>query len=45
MKIKLEFKKEDCWIGWFWKKIDSKYHIWIILPPFGFPMIPIHIIW
>lgn len=35
MKVNLEFKKQDAWIGVYWTKLD----IWICLVPF----IPIHI--
>jgi hypothetical protein len=47
MKVKLEFKKEDLWIGIHWKhqiiesllSVRKQYDIWICL----LPMIPIHI--
>ena len=40
MKIKLEFKIQDMWIGIFWKKSDIRTDVWIC----SVPMFPIHII-
>jgi len=40
MKIRLEFKKEDCWIGLYWKKSNSRLDIWVCL----IPCFPIHIV-
>lgn len=44
----VEFKKEDCWIGVFWKKdwggnggMYRYPHVWICLVP----MFPIHVWW
>ena len=47
MKIRLEFNKQDCWIGIFWKRsinelmhsTENQLDIWICL----LPMIPCHI--
>ena len=43
MKISLEFKLEDLWVGIYWRR-DKHYwlnHIWICL----IPCFPIHISW
>jgi len=40
MKIKLEFKIQDMWLGVFWKKSVEQTDIWICL----IPTFPIHII-
>ena len=37
MKITLEYKKEDLWIGAFWRKSN----LWICI----IPMLPIHFEW
>lgn len=46
MRIKLEFKPEDCWIGAYWKRHLAtlgvwEYNLWVCL----IPMLPIHITW
>lgn len=33
MKIKIKFKKEDCWIGCYWEKIHDSWKIWVCLIP------------
>lgn len=47
IRIRIEFKKEDMWIGWFWKTSENissdTLDIWVIIPPFGIPCFPIHI--
>ncbi len=43
MRIRLEFKKEDCWIGMFWRKQYSNIGTWIDIWICLIPMIPIHI--
>ena len=43
MKVTLEFKKEDFWVGAYWR-YDRAYqiwHLWICL----LPCLPIHITW
>ena len=42
-----EYKLQDQWIGWFWKKSTTgqRVDLWVILPPFGLPCLPIHISW
>lgn len=51
MKVKIEFKPQDLWIGCYWKKVPSwkkeyygdlrvKLDIWICLVP----IIPIHLL-
>ena len=43
MKIKLEYKWQDMWIGLFYKRevpIPIK-HLWICI----IPMLPLHIVW
>lgn len=39
MKIKLEFKLADAWIGAFWARKDNVLHVWICL----LPCLPIHV--
>jgi hypothetical protein len=39
MKARLEFKREDMWIGVFWRRADGTRHIWICL----LPCLPLHI--
>ncbi|HUU41255.1 MAG TPA: hypothetical protein VMW42_09950 [Desulfatiglandales bacterium] len=41
MKIKIEFKLQDCWIGFYWRFQWGYYHAWICL----IPCLPIHIVW
>ena len=47
MKIRLEFKPQDLWVGVFWKRGDEaagsrkSMDIWICLVP----MLPIHLIY
>ena len=41
MELKLEFKKQDCWIGLFWRKTKHINEVWICI----IPMFPIHITW
>lgn len=48
LKLKLEFKKEDFWIGFYWKRSKLKamrglyeMDLWICLVP----MLPIHLTW
>ena len=36
--LKLEFKKEDAWIGVHWKRSQKQLDIWICIIPF----LPIH---
>ena len=49
-KCKLKFKKQDCWIGFYWEKrrqrtfgLNTKRvcHLWICV----LPMLPLHIQW
>ena len=37
MKIRIEFKPQDLWVGAFWKP----GHLWICI----LPMVPIHVMW
>lgn len=39
-RIKLEFKKHDCWLGCYWTMHHRDLHIYICL----IPCLPIHII-
>ncbi len=39
MKMRLEWKLADCWIGAFWKREPGGFHLWICL----IPCIPLHI--
>jgi len=50
MKVRLEFKPQDLWIGVFWKRLPgydpeeepvAEVHVWICL----LPMLPLHIQW
>lgn len=46
MTVKLEVKKQDCWIGVYWetKKFPSglvNHDVWVCI----IPMLPIHIHW
>lgn len=36
--IKLEFKPQDAWIGFFWRSTAERFDLWICLLPF----FPIH---
>lgn len=38
MKIHVEWKVEDLWIGAFWKRSGNVLHLWICV----LPCIPIH---
>lgn len=40
LKIRLEWKPQDAWIGAFWKRTPAKTDIWICL----LPCVPIHIV-
>jgi hypothetical protein len=39
MKLRLEWKLADCWIGAFWKREQDGFHLWICLVP----CLPLHI--
>lgn len=45
MRIRVEFKPEDCWIGAFWRTTETcmgfrwQFDLWICIVP----MLPIHI--
>ncbi len=45
MKVRLEFKPQDLWVGIFWRRRGCKRFletdVWICL----FPMLPIHFYW
>ena len=47
MKVSLEFKRQDLWVGLFWKRsyngllTKSFFEIWICL----IPTLPIHLTW
>ena len=41
MKIQIEYKLQDCWIGFYWQFQWGYYHLWICL----IPCIPIHLVW
>lgn len=41
MKVQLEFKVQDCWVGAFWKREEGIQHLWVCV----IPMFPVHIIW
>lgn len=41
MRVKLEFKPQDLWIGAFWKTTGPAVDRWICL----LPMIPLHLTW
>jgi len=41
MKIKLERKIQDMWIGVYWKNGEYILHIWVCI----IPCLPIHIMW
>ena len=38
-KVNIEFKKEDCWIGIYWRRKINSLNIWICI----IPCFPIHI--
>lgn len=38
MKIQLEWKLADCWIGVFWKRDKHTLHIWVCIVP----CLPLH---
>ena len=40
MRIRLEFKPQDCWIGLYWKSNILYCHVWICL----LPMLPVHVV-
>ena len=39
MKVQLECKIQDCWIGVYWRREEEQLHIWICL----LPCFPLHI--
>lgn len=41
MKVRLEIKFEDLWVGAFWRRFAGKVDLWICL----LPCVPIHISW
>jgi len=41
MKISIEFKPQDFWVGAYWERLGNKQHLWVCL----LPMIPIHLVW
>ncbi len=47
MKVSFEFKKEDLWVGAYWRAcypgtLDAKqFDVWVCL----IPMVPIHLSW
>jgi hypothetical protein len=41
VRIRWEFKKQDCWIGVYWEPGSSYTHLWVCL----LPMLPIHFWW
>jgi hypothetical protein len=41
MKLQLEWKKQDCWIGVYWKRSVSTLHLWICV----LPCLPLHLQW
>lgn len=43
IRLRWEWKLRDSWIGVFWKWGELNSDIWIILPPFGLPCLPLHI--
>lgn len=40
MKIQLEFKLEDLWVGMYWKRSEDRTDVWVCL----LPCLPIHFI-
>lgn len=43
--IEVIIEIRDMWVGCYWQRKDLWQHLWIILPPFGFPCFPIHVYW
>lgn len=46
MKVRLEFKKEDLWVGVYWRGVpwaDAywRYDIWLCV----LPCLPVHVTW
>ena len=41
MKLRIEFKPQDCWVGAFWQRKGNIQHLWICL----LPMLPLHFEW
>lgn len=41
MKVRLEFKAADCWVGAFWDRRGDVMHLWVCLVP----MLPLHVTW
>ena len=51
MKVRLEFKPQDCWVGAYWETrphdcafdvcYNNERHLWVCL----LPMLPIHFQW
>jgi hypothetical protein len=41
MKVSLESKLQDMWVGAYWKNGDYIFHLWICV----IPCLPIHIEW
>lgn len=38
MTIRVELKKEDAWVGVFWRRAGTRLDVWVCLIPF----VPIH---
>lgn len=47
MRLRLEFKPQDCWIGVYWrtKKGAQEWYDWIDVWVCVLPMLPLHIYW
>lgn len=41
MRLRLEFKPQDCWIGVYWRTKNDWVDVWVCV----LPMVPLHIYW
>jgi len=41
MRVRLEWKPEDLWVGVFWRRSGRRTDVWVCL----LPCLPIHIEW
>lgn len=39
VRARIEFKREDCWVGVYWRRSSKALDVWICLVP----MLPLHL--
>lgn len=45
LTVRLEWQPRDLWLGAYWERRGDRTHLWLVLPPFGLPCLPIHASW